>query len=302
MKYDIIGDIHGHADHLKKLLYKLGYKDTYGYFSHPERTVIFVGDYIDRGPEIPEVLGIVKAMADNKAAIALMGNHEYNAICFATEKSGGGHLRKHDIKNFRQHSETLLQFQGRQEEYDKYIEWFRKLPLWYEDDHIRVVHACWNERDIAELQRHLGGRYLSDEAIVASHDKAHTLYRLTEELLKGKEIRMPEGTHFMDKDGHKRHHIRIKWWLDQRKTTIKDISVIPMDDRLPGDPVERPSAEYYDETQKPVFFGHYWLQGEPNLYRGNVCCLDYSVAKGGYLTAYRYDGETTLERDKLVFV
>lgn len=49
---DLIGDIHGHADSLEKLLSKLGYsKDSDGY-SHPERTVVFVGDSIERGPKI----------------------------------------------------------------------------------------------------------------------------------------------------------------------------------------------------------------------------------------------------------
>lgn len=42
--------------------------------------------------------------------------------------------------------------------------------------------------------------------------------------------------------------------------------------------------------------------GEPNNYRDNICCLDYSDAKDGYLTAYRWDGEQQLSDDKLVYV
>ena len=38
------------------------------------------------------------------------------------------------------------------------------------------------------------------------------------------------------------------------------------------------------------------------LQRGNICCLDYSVAKQGRLVAYRYDGEQELRADKLVYV
>jgi len=49
--YDIIGDIHGHADELKVLLNKLGYTESKGIYSCPGRKVIFVGDYIDRGPK-----------------------------------------------------------------------------------------------------------------------------------------------------------------------------------------------------------------------------------------------------------
>jgi hypothetical protein len=58
--YDLIGDIHGHAREFKKLLHKLEYKEVNGIWQHQHRKVIFVGDYIDRGPEIREVLQIVK--------------------------------------------------------------------------------------------------------------------------------------------------------------------------------------------------------------------------------------------------
>lgn len=83
MNYDIIGDIHGHADKLKELLHKLGYQSVDGIYLHAEgRKVIFLGDFIDRGPKIREVLHIAKNMCDNGYAIAIMGNHEFNAITF----------------------------------------------------------------------------------------------------------------------------------------------------------------------------------------------------------------------------
>lgn len=59
---------------------------------------------------------------------------------------------------------------------------------------------------------------------------------------------------------------------------------------------------YYPKDEKPVFFGHYGLNGYPVLYRKNVCCLDYAVAKNGWLVAYRYDGEKELSNDKFTFV
>lgn len=44
-----------------------------------------------------------------------------------------------------------------------------------------------------------------------------------------------------------------------------------------------------------MFVGHYWLKDErPSLLAPNVACLDYSVAKGGFLCAYRWQGERTL--------
>jgi len=54
--YDIIGDIHGYADELTELLERLGYDRRRGHYSHPDRKAVFVGDFIDRGPQILEVL------------------------------------------------------------------------------------------------------------------------------------------------------------------------------------------------------------------------------------------------------
>src|SRR3954447_4552011 len=118
MMYDFIGDIHGHADKLEELLEKLGYSLKKNVYAHPERKAFFVGDYIDRGPKIRKVLKIVRSMVEKENAIALMGNHEYNALCFHAKSKNGGHLRKHSIKNILQHDETLKQFQNRQDEYD----------------------------------------------------------------------------------------------------------------------------------------------------------------------------------------
>lgn len=68
-------------------------------------------------------------MVDSGNAIALMGNHEYNALCFHYQETEGGHLRKHSIKNIIQHYETLKQFQNKQKEYEAYLDWFKTLPL-----------------------------------------------------------------------------------------------------------------------------------------------------------------------------
>ena len=58
----------------------------------------------------------------------------------------------------------------------------------------------------------------------------------------------------------------------------------------------------YPVTGKPVFFGHYWLHGEPVIQRNNVCCLDYSIGKKDKLVAYRFDGESELRENKFEWV
>ena len=68
---------------------------------HSERTMIFVGDFIDRGPDQREVLRIVRSMCEAGAAKAVMGNHEFNAIGWATRGDGDRFLREHSCKNTR---------------------------------------------------------------------------------------------------------------------------------------------------------------------------------------------------------
>ncbi len=59
----------------------------------------------------------------------------------------------------------------------------------------------------------------------------------------------------------------------------------------------------YPPDSRPVFFGHYWLRADrPSRLAANVACLDYSVAKGGSLCAYRWDGENEIDDKKFVTV
>ena len=74
--YDLIGDIHGYADELVQLLETLGYQKAQGVYGHPERKVIFLGDFIDRGPKIRQVLEIVRPMVEEGNALAVMGRRE----------------------------------------------------------------------------------------------------------------------------------------------------------------------------------------------------------------------------------
>jgi hypothetical protein len=286
------------------LLLKLGYAKINGAYSHPDRKVLFVGDYIDRGPKIRETLQIVKAMVDSENAIALMGNHEYNALCFHFQETEGGHLRKHLIKNIIQHYETLKQFQNKQKDYEDYLEWFKTLPLYYETDQFKAVHACWNNNQIEYLRKTLVNDRLTDELIYQSVKKGSELNEAINQTLKGKEMKMPEGLFFTDKDGTRRTEIRIKWWEDPSVMTYKSISVEPID-ILPEQPIELSklkSLDFYSDKDKKVFFGHYWLKGEPSVYNNNICCLDYSIAGGGKLVAYRLNGETILDGNNLTYV
>jgi hypothetical protein len=305
--YDIIGDIHGYADHLEQLLKKLGYsKHHNGYYHHPERTALFVGDYIDRGEKSKEVIDIVRSMQLNNAAIALMGNHEYNALCFHTRGQDGEYLREHTVKNISQHCMTMSSFKD-----DIYLkdalEWIQTLPLFIETDSFRAVHACWDAHHIDFLKQSQSGNQLAKGDLELSAKNETPLYEAIECILKGRELKLPDDISFKDKDEHPRHEIRLKWWEEAKGKSYVDMAVkvekefvnlttmIP-DSLLGNKPI-------YGVDEKPVFFGHYWLESPaPDLQRSNVCCLDYSVAKKGNLVAYRYDGESVLDPGKFRYV
>jgi hypothetical protein len=96
--YDVIGDVHGHADALRRLLVALGYTESHGIFQHDIRKAIFVGDFVDRGPEQREVLRIARNMCEAGTASAVLGNHELNAIaCCALEQA---RLLRSEIRSF----------------------------------------------------------------------------------------------------------------------------------------------------------------------------------------------------------
>ncbi|MBA6154208.1 metallophosphoesterase [Gelidibacter maritimus] len=313
---DLIGDVHGYADELEELLTKLGYSKKDNYYSHPERKALFVGDYIDRGPKIRETLEIVKQMSDNGSAIALMGNHEYNALTFHFENPKGGHLREHSIKNILQHYNTLNQFRNTEEfpngeeEWEAYLEWFKTLPLFYETEIFRAVHACWDYKSIDYLKKHLPNNRLTDDLIHQSVNKETELYDAIENTLKGKELCMPEGMYFFDEDNIKRKEMRYKWWEDLSKMTYDKVKMHSIAE-LPEGAIELSAIkdnDYYRKGDKSVFFGHYWLKlaetskDKPTLFRDNICCLDYSVAKGGHLVAYSFDDELKLDEHKFTWV
>src|SRR5258708_2971814 len=135
MNYDIIGDIHGHADKLKGLLGQLGYRERRGAYCHPDRKAIFVGDLIDRGPGQLSTLHLVHAMVERNSAWVTMGNHELNAIAWAYG------CRERNEKNRKQHERFLADVVEGSPEHCYWVDWFLELPVWIEEPAFRVVHA-----------------------------------------------------------------------------------------------------------------------------------------------------------------
>ena len=307
MDYDIIGDIHGQADKLETLLVGMGYRQRAGAYRHPSRKAIFVGDLIDRGPRQVDTCRIARGMVEADAALAVMGNHEFNAVAWhlpdPEEAANGDTLRSRrgelGRKNREQHGAFLSEVEGTPL-HAEIIDWFLSLPLWLELPGLRVVHACWHDGYMAELSPLLGdGQTLTPDLMIRASRRDDPVFRAVEGLTKGLEVALPPGHWFIDKDGHERRNVRIRWW-DQNATTYRDLALMPDEERaqLPDSAVDDVKP-FYDQ-RKPVFFGHYWMRGAPAVQADRMACVDYSAGKGGPLVAYRWYGEDTLHCQNFV--
>lgn len=307
--YDIIGDIHGHVQPLRALLEKMGYQQTHGIYQHAERTAIFVGDLIDRGPEQVAVFQLVRDMVTHGAAKMVMGNHELNAVLWTLPNPNDPtvFLRPHTPSNLKQHQAFLAQVGENSELHQDIIAWFKTLPLWLDLPELRVIHACWLNsamQTLENLQLLDENHVLRDLAAWQTVGKKGShAYEATEQLLKGIEVGLPEGMSFLDKDAEQRHEARVKWWLPATQNRLSQLALgSHAFANLEDDPIL--DVPRYTQ-QKPLFVGHYWLKDQPAPLSTFVACTDYSVAAHipeAKLVAYRYQGETPLRAENFIWV
>ena len=305
--YDLIGDIHGYANRLSVLLEKMNYRNKGGHYAHPARLAIFLGDLIDRGPKIRETVHLVRDMVEAGTALAVMGNHEFNALCFHTkDPQSGDYLRSHTESHLTQHQATQEAFRGHSVEWQETLDWFKTLPLFLELGGIRIVHACWDDRLLEVPGWVPNRRPVETSFLVEASRKESELFRTIDTLIKGPEIPLPDGA-IIDKDGALRSKIRVRWWLEASSRTYREVALGydgEMLQQIPDKPIPREFHclfPIYRSTQKPVFIGHYWMKGSrPERAATNIACLDYSVAKGGPMVAYRWDGEAEIDNGKFV--
>lgn len=301
MDYDIIGDIHGHAHALHRLLKHLGYAERGGAWRHPQRQAIFVGDFIDRGPRQRETVDMVRRMVDCGSALAVMGNHEFNAIAWHTPdplrpgeylRPRAGEIGQH---NRHQHSAFLAEFADTKD-HANVISWFLTLPLWLDLPDLRIVHACWDQNSMDALTPLLTpAKQVTTQLMEVMSRQGRMEFRAAESLTKGPEAKLPHGGSFRDADGHTRHSVRLQWWREGGQS-FRELALLPAEylAALPDCLVPQQFLCRY-VGPKPVFFGHYWMKGEPALSTGHAVCVDYSVAKDGKLVAYRFNAGEPLD-------
>jgi hypothetical protein len=307
--YDLIGDVHGCALSLERLLKKMDYQYVNGCFRHARRKVIFIGDIVDRGPRIREALHIVKDMVDAGQAEIVLGNHEFNGMAYCTRaRDGCGQtfLREHTARHHRLIRETIEQFEPYPGEWRAFLDWFHEIPLALEKPGFRVVHACWDDALIERFRALSPRMVLSESLLHEAADPDSFVHRVVDRLTRGTALVLPDNESILGRDGFARHMFRTKFWSDAPETYA---DVVFQPDPLPAEmmnrrlsPSEKQQLLCYPLSEPPVFVGHYWMEGEPEPIRPNIVCLDYSAVKYGRLVAYRMDDEAVLDRRKFVWV
>lgn len=320
-RYDIIGDVHGQANALRRLLGKLGYEQKTGSWRHPDgRKAVFLGDFVDIGPGQVDVITIVRHMIDAGDALAVMGNHELNALAWflPDPRNCGEFLRPHfsepwGAKNRHQHSAFLAEVEANPSLHGEIISWLFTLPLWLELPEIRVVHACWHPEHIEYLRSALGEAGLLTPEVMPDvtpppDEESNlaqvglSLHLCVETLTKGPEIALPSGTSFLDKYGIRRKQMRMRWW-DSQAVTYRSAGMV--DDALKSQLADLaiPAAERITPvTDKPIFIGHYWLTGPPAPLSDHVVCVDYSAGRGDRLCAYRWNDAKEVNPDNFICI
>ncbi len=139
--FDIIGDVHGCHEELVRLLSELGYDTSADPIVHAEgRRAVFLGDLVDRGPGVAEVLDVAMSMVAGGSALCILGNHE-NKL--------GRALAGRNVQVSHGLAESLEQLEGRGPEFSRQVaEFIDGLVSHYVLDGGRLVvaHAGLPER------------------------------------------------------------------------------------------------------------------------------------------------------------
>jgi diadenosine tetraphosphatase ApaH/serine/threonine PP2A family protein phosphatase len=148
----VITDIHGCYDQLLEMM------DIANTWNDDPKKFIFLGDYVDRGPDSAMV---IQYMIDHPEFICLKGNHE--DMMEGTHGSGMW-LRNGGV-------ETLQSYTGVSDKTRAtHLEWIKALPLYYEDEHRIYVHAGLQPGIELENQSAIAMIWIREEFLHSDYD------------------------------------------------------------------------------------------------------------------------------------
>jgi len=295
---DVVGDVHGESDALVNLLKKLGYDDL---GRHGDgRRLVFVGDLIDRGPDSPAVLRMVKRLVESGFAQCVAGNHEINAIRNEAEKDRSGEGWWYG-RNEEPYQSVAVDPREKEE---SFLPFLRELPGALEREDLRVVHACWHAPSIERLRD-------ASNVIDAFYREAEANKKNLEDL--GRSLRERVGAEKFEWARIKNEDVKLE--LIPELAAYDEANQMGNAIKVATSGIERAARDSYWASGKwrmvervpwweeyagpPVIVGHYWRRYDPSvsvaqskrnadLFGGTapnetlgpaaqVMCIDYSV-------------------------
>jgi hypothetical protein len=245
------------------------------------------------------VLARVRRLVDSGQAVAVMGNHELNAILYHRKDASGAWLRSHTAAKTKQHQSFIEVFGVGTKEAKEWTEWFLTLPLWRDLGGLRMVHACWDDAaiEIIKARRPDGRLHPDDLPEVAA--ATSPFGKAVERLLSGPEVSLPEGYMFRDTNNHERRGVRLAWWRPEATTWQEACLSVPKPEDLPSGAIPPDTAALlYHEDALPVVVGHYKMSGAPGIEAPNAACLDYPTRP----CVYRWRTGEPLLSDNLIVI
>jgi 3',5'-cyclic AMP phosphodiesterase CpdA len=310
---DIVGDIHGEYAALCDLLGHLGYTMD---GQHPQgRSLVFLGDFCDRGHDSPAVLALVQRLVAAGRAVAVLGNHEVNLLCQKAKEGSGWYFDERLERDQPKYAPYVRVLPDDRCNIEAFL---ASLPIGLERGDLRVIHAAWLQHEVGVVRglpaACVRERYEAWELDIKNHVAQSSLAaRLATE-----EANWAHGLEQRELEPPFMHALAE---CEVQKQMLNPLKVLTSGVERKGTSpffssgkwrfVER--VRWWDEYQDdvPVVVGHYWRRirqvdrlsvgkGDPDLFedidatawhgaRGNVFCVDFSV---GGRWRERKDGKT----------
>ena len=154
-RYIAITDIHGELGKLENLLSKINTK--------PDDIFVFMGDYIDRGPNSKGVIDRVIKQSETHKCIYLMGSHEYAFLHSDDEYF-------HYLFQNYGGPQTVKSYGGFEKIYKTHKDFFDNLKFYYLTDKYLFVHAGINPELPLENQSERDLVYIRGKFIYSKHN------------------------------------------------------------------------------------------------------------------------------------
>ncbi len=166
-KFFAIGDIHGNLSHLEQIMEKIRPS-----LDPQKDTLVFLGDYIDRGPDPKGVVDfILQVQEEFSEVVCLKGNHEDMLLDWVLNG------RNYDLYLYNGGSSTIRSYsqEGSFHLPPEHLDFFNTLRLYYETDRYIFVHAGLREGiPLAEQNPH-DLIWIREEFIYSPHDFGKTV-------------------------------------------------------------------------------------------------------------------------------